>query len=143
MIARKPFSWEDGYQEKLIIDVDAPVLDNESDEEQIRKFQLNGTMYGSSRSNVKKNEFYNLKFLPTFAKNYLSILPLWTGLLITDTEVIFYHNQHVESNFNIAKTSFRRNPVLLGKLPTKCGRFLRHNIIRTRRDLKGFKWNIG
>ncbi|KAJ6639434.1 hypothetical protein Bhyg_12179, partial [Pseudolycoriella hygida] len=78
-----------------------------------------------------------------FAKNYLSIIPLWTGILITDPNVIVYHNQHVESFFCISKTHFRRKPVLLGKLPTKCGRFIRESITRTNRVVKGFKWNIG
>lgn len=129
-------------EEKLNLYIDGQVLNDErdeSEEEQIRKLQLNGTMYGSSKfyhafngiiqerskaaelsptvgAKVKKNAFYNVKFLPIFAKNYLSIVPLWTGLLITDPKTLFYHNQHAESNFNISKTSFRRNPVLLGKL---------------------------
>lgn len=156
-----------GVEEKLNIYIDGvQVLDDKNEEEQIKILQQNGTMYGGSkfyhdfnkilqerlkaasisptvRSNVKKNVFYNLTFLPTFAKNYMSIIPLWTGILITDPEIIFYHNQHVESFFNICKTGFRRKPILLGKLPTKCGRYLRENITRTRRDIKGFKWNIG
>lgn len=130
--------------------------DDEDKENTIQSIEITDTIYGNSpfyhdfnkllqercksslmsagdrqkliKSKANKNALFNTKFSQTFLKNYLSIVPMWSGLVITDPTIIFYHNQHVESNFRISKESFRRKPVQLGKLPTKCGRYLRENI---------------
>lgn len=73
------------------------------------------------------NYFYNVGFLTLFLKKYVTYLPLWSGVF----HLKRCSNSLVESHFFLIKKRCKES-FTLGKLPTKCLRFIKE--VR--------KWNV-
>lgn len=67
------------------------------------------------------NYMYNPQFLEIFLKKYIAYLPMVSKIVLDCNK---YSNSHVENYFKIIKKRFKEDPIV-GKLPTKCGRFIR------------------